>query len=359
MTRVAVYAIARNEAMHVERWVESARGADSLVVCDTGSTDGTPELLRSLGVTVHEIGVAPWRFDVARNASLALLPEVDYCIALDMDEVLLPGWREGIEEAAELGWTRPRYRYVWSWERPGVPGLVYLGDKIHARRGYRWVHPVHEVLRPCGITETGGEIGMEIHHHPDPSKSRGSYLPLLQMAVEEDPADDRNAHYYARELMYAGRHAEAAAEFRRHLALPTARWGPERAASMRYLARCEPGHAREWLAQATAAAPDTREPWVDLAEHCYRNEAWRECYAAALAALTVPSPALTYLVEGRAWGALPHDLAALAAHHLGRSDEAVEHGQRACILDPTDERLAANLAFYLAAPTTPPPGDAP
>ena len=46
-----------------------------MVVLDTGSRDGTPELLRQLGAEVTEEVISPWRFDVARNRSLELVPQ--------------------------------------------------------------------------------------------------------------------------------------------------------------------------------------------------------------------------------------------------------------------------------------------
>ena len=87
--KIAVYTIALNEAQFVERWYESAKDADYLMIADTGSADGTVEKALALGINVHVISVRPWRFDDARNAALALLPDdIDYCISLDMDEVL-------------------------------------------------------------------------------------------------------------------------------------------------------------------------------------------------------------------------------------------------------------------------------
>jgi glycosyltransferase involved in cell wall biosynthesis len=101
--RVAVYTIALNEAAHAERWAESAVDADYRIVADTGSTDDTVELLTSAGVMVHRIAVRPWRFDVARNTAMALIPfDVDVCCTMDMDRFLEPGWRPRLE-AADAG----------------------------------------------------------------------------------------------------------------------------------------------------------------------------------------------------------------------------------------------------------------
>ena len=109
--KVAVYTIALNEVQFVKKWYESAKDADYLLIADTGSTDKTVELAKKLGINVISIGVKPWRFDDARNASLAALPlDIDYCIALDMDEILIEGWREELEKAHKEGWTRPRYQ---------------------------------------------------------------------------------------------------------------------------------------------------------------------------------------------------------------------------------------------------------
>ena len=72
--KIIIYAICKNEAQFIERFMRSCAEADGVYVLDTGSTDGTPERLRALGATVYEQTIAPWRFDAARNASLALLP---------------------------------------------------------------------------------------------------------------------------------------------------------------------------------------------------------------------------------------------------------------------------------------------
>lgn len=341
--KIAVYTIAKNESQFVQSWYESAKEADYLLIADTGSTDDTVAKARELGIIVHTVSIVPWRFDDARNASLALLPDdADYCIALDMDEVLQPGWREELEKATT---TRPRYKYTWSWV-DGKPGLQYNGDKIHARHGYRWKHPVHEVITTDRIDETQEHIGLEIHHHPDETKSRGQYFPLLELSTKEDPFDDRNAFYLGREYFFYQRYNDASKELRRHLSLPKAVWPPERAASMRYLAKCEPENTREWLEKAIKEAPGRREAIVELAQYFYNREDFQNCYWAALDAIKIADKPLDYLCEEFAWNELPYDLASISAWKLGFLGEAIEYGEKALELAPTNERLARNLEFY-------------
>lgn len=223
MVKIAVYTITKNEEQFVARWADSCKDADYRLIADTGSADNTVHLATLAGCHVASINVSPWRFDDARNAALSLIPaDIDYCIALDADEVLTDGWREALEQV-DRGVTRPRYKYVWSWNPDGSEGLVYSGDKIHARHGYRWTHPVHEVLTPTQ-GEVQGWVDLKIHHHPDSSKSRSQYLPLLELAVRERPDDDRNRFYLGRELMFNGRLEEARVHLERHLEL--SRWAP-------------------------------------------------------------------------------------------------------------------------------------
>ena len=152
--RVYVYAICKNESQFVERFMDSAREADGVYVLDTGSTDGTPEALTELGAQVTCEEITPWRFDTARNRSLALVPgDADICVCTDLDEYFTPGWREQVESAWAEGAQQLRYPYVWSFNADGSEGTFFYADKMHARQGFEWIHPVHEVLRYTG----GGE----------------------------------------------------------------------------------------------------------------------------------------------------------------------------------------------------------
>lgn len=350
MSKIAVYTIALNEEQFVERWYESAKEADYLLIADTGSTDSTREIAIKLGINVIDISIKPWRFDDARNASLAALPaDIDMCVQLDMDEILLPGWRQEIENALKQGATRIRYNYTWNWkdEAQTVPATTFHGDKIHARYGYRWVHPVHETIRPYADTkEKQVYTELNLHHHPDNSKSRSQYLPLLKLSVEESPDDDRNAYYYARELFFHGLYDQAIPEFKRHLGLPRATWPPERAASMRYLSKMIPSERQKWLLDAIAQAPGRREALVELAQHYYEEQNWQECLKYALKALKIEKKPLDFLCEDFAWGYLPWDYAAISSYYVGDKENALIYGTKALELDPENERLQANMKYY-------------
>jgi glycosyltransferase involved in cell wall biosynthesis len=339
--KVAVYTIALNEAHFIERWAKSCEEADYRLIVDTGSTDNTLEVAELNGCHTGSIIVRPWRFDDARNAALALLPDdIDYCISLDADEVLMPGWRQAFDKL-DSKVTRPRYKYVWSSNPDGSERLTFGGDKIHARHGYRWTHPVHEIITPTG-EEVQGWVDVDMRHYPDPTKSRGQYLPLLELSVKEDPNDDRNLFYLGREYMFHNRYEDAIPRLLKHLEMST--WAPERATGMRYLARCT-GNKEHWLLRSCAEAPERREPWNDLAFFYYEQRNWASSYSAALKALAIKEKPMEYLCEPEAWGSTPHDLAGVAAWNMGLKSEGIFHTVNAVKTDPSDSRIKNNLAM--------------
>ena len=255
---VAIYSIFRDEAAHVAQWAETTLDADYRYVLDTGSTDGTLEELDLHGIAFGRVTIDPFRFDDARNMALAVLPPtIEWCLQLDADEVLSPLWRSCFEAVVDRRIRRYRYR----WENHGTPswGLV-MRSNLHARHGFRWRYPCHEVLEPQ--VPTIDVPLMVVEHHPDPSKPR-EYLGLLAAGAREEPGDHRMAFYLARELHYVGHWTAARAEFERFLALGGG-WPPERAEAYRHLAAID-DHPERWLWRAVGECPARREPWCDLA----------------------------------------------------------------------------------------------
>ena len=348
--KIAVYAISKNEEQFVERFCKSAADADLILIADTGSTDQTAELARKQPKTVvHDICITPWRFDIARDTALSLIPrDVTVCISLDLDEVLEPGWRQEIERVWKEDTTRLRYKFDWG------AGITFFYEKIHHRHGYHWHHPVHEYPVADGrITEIVAYTDMlMVSHHPDPTKSRGQYLPLLELAVKEDPSCPRNAFYYARELTFYSKWGEAVVALYKYLDNPKATWPNERCYAMRLLGKSyemlgQIEQAHSWYVKATQEAPRTREPWVDLADYYYRRKDWQKCLDSAKSALEITNRDLVYTCDPEVWSAKPHDLVAIAAWNLNQADLAIEHGKIATELKPEDHRLWRNLAFYL------------
>lgn len=347
-----VYAISKNEEQFVRRFCESAKDADLILIADTGSTDNTADLAVECGADVHHIYVNPWRFDIARNAALSLVPRsIDICISLDLDEVLEPGWKEEIERVWIPGKTTNLW-YYFDWGH----GIRFPYRKIHSRHGYHWHHPCHEDLRIDGRVQEVKAWSTEllVSHHPDPTKSRGQYMEMLEVAVKEDDKDPHHFFYYARELTFYRRWDEAKVALQKYLDMNSLSAQNERCYAMRLMGKsyAETGDQRsaeKWYYMAAGEAPNTREPWCELAMLMYRQHRWEECFAASMRALKIKDRQLVYTCDPAVWGYWAHDLASISAWHLGLPDIALEQAKIAVSHAPDDLRLRANLEYIQKA----------
>lgn len=352
--KVCVYAICKNEEKFVDRWVDSMQEADKIYVLDTGSTDNTVEKLKKRGVEVKIGKIEPWRFDVGRNESLKLVPDdYDICVCTDLDEVFISGWREKLERIWQKNTTRVRYNYNWSFDNQGNPAVNFYIEKIHLRKGYQWTHPVHEVLTYLNGEEhaiTTDEI--TLNHYPDSTKSRSSYLPLLELSVEESPNDDRNMHYLGREYMYYGKWNECIDTLIRHLNLPSATWKDERSASMRFIARSYVAlkrydEAKMWLDKAIKETPYLRDPYVERAILEYRLSNYNNVIYYCNEALKIKSHAKTYINEVSSWDNTIYDLLSIAYYYEDDIEKALDNINIAIKMDPDDKRLQKNKLIIL------------
>lgn len=353
--KICVYAIAKNEEKFAARWVKSMSEADSITVLDTGSTDKTVEILSSFPiVTVHKKNISPWRFDTARNESLALVSQdADYCVCTDLDEVFEVGWRNALEKAILSSPDKLSYRYIWDFNPDGSEKTVFNIEKIHRRNGFKWTHPVHEVLEfvENRTPKTAFAEGVLLSHHPDCEKSRAQYLPLLELSVKENPEDDRNMHYLGREYMYYGRYEEAVSVLKKHLSLKNAIWKDERCASMRYIAFClsklnRRNEAFLWLLKSCAQADYLREPWLATAEHLYEEKNWHAVITFAEKALEITNQPLSYITDTSCYKEKPYDLLSIAYYYTGDIKSALKNAESALAYAPDNERIKNNVEFF-------------
>lgn len=268
--KICVYAISKNESKNVDRWVNSMKEADEIYVLDTGSNDDTVKLLKEKGVHVFSKIINPWRFDVARNESLKLVPEdTDIYVCTDLDEIFLPGWREKIENAWNDDTTALHYTYNWSLDKNNNPTLSFYYNKIH-NKDYKWIYPVHEVLKYVGKKEEtyAEDKSIILNHYPEFKSERSSYLPLLKIAVEENPEDSRSYYLLGREYVVYENNHECIDILQKYLGLKSATYYVERGAAMRYIARSYKrlgnyNMARIWYEKALVETPTLRDAYVE------------------------------------------------------------------------------------------------
>ena len=349
--KICVYAICKNEEKFVDRWYNSMKEADEIYVLDTGSTDNTVEKLKEKGINVEVKIISPWRFDVARNESLQMLPnDTDICVCTDLDEVFNKGWRKELEKVWKKDTTRCRYIYNWSLDKNNKPIVRFYYEKIHSLKNYKWIYPVHEVLT-TNIKEnycTSDKI--ILNHYPDSKKSRSGYLSLLELSVKEYPENDRNTHYLGREYMYYGKWNECIDTLIKHLGLKSATWKEERCASMRFIARSYKAlkrydEAKMWLEKAKKEAPHLRDPYIEMALLNYILEEWDELKENCLKALEIKTHERTYINEPFSWNETVYDLLSIALFNLGEKEESLKYVNKALEIAPDNKRIIDNKSI--------------
>jgi len=245
--RLSLVMIVRDEADCLADCLNSVRDiVDEMVIADTGSTDGTPDIARQFGAYVFDL---PWQndFAAARNAALSRASG-DWALHLDADEVLDPEGAAVIrrivdadgESADAFEVTLANYcddPRAWRWtpvppESPWARGHagylpVSLIRLFRTRRGFEYREPVHENLT-ASIRERNGIIRtlpVLIHHYGyDPEETRRGrkaalYLEIARNKAATHPDDPKARHDYAEQAMACGDPVTAEAECRAALAV--------------------------------------------------------------------------------------------------------------------------------------------
>jgi glycosyltransferase involved in cell wall biosynthesis len=116
--RLSIGILTKNESALIRRCIESASFADEIILLDSGSTDNTLDIARSLGVNIFVS--EDWQgFAVQRNRLLERVTG-DYIFFLDADEIITPELREEIETIVhsraigiwKVCWTVVAYGHV-------------------------------------------------------------------------------------------------------------------------------------------------------------------------------------------------------------------------------------------------------
>lgn len=342
--KVGVYAIALNEEAFLERWYESAKEADCVLLADTGSSDKTFEIAEKLGVNVYRIKVSPWRFDVAKNTALNLLPaDIDIAVSLDLDEVLLPGWRKKTEEVWQEGATVLNHRYrhnggEWWWH-----------SKIHARHGCMWKGAVHETVHWMVPEKTIWCEDIYLDEKQNISKDRSRYLDLLIKKIEEGDSEWKTYYFLANEYEAIG-NLKMALNYREKgydkvTDGPVVKSYVAKNIASTHAALGNYSEAERWVKIGIAHSPE-RETLFYATQMYYEIQNWEECYKFGKDCELVKSKRDGYTYSPAAWGYLLYDYIAIAAYNLGKYEEALKYGKLALKMNLKDPRLIANLNFY-------------
>ncbi len=156
MPKVSVTIITLNEAAHIAAAIDSVSWADEILVVDSGSTDGTPEMARAKGATVV---CRQWPGWVEQKNFAAGQAAHDWIFSLDADERVPPPLAGEIRELLSgdpplRGYRVPRVTFhLGKWIRTTDFYPDYQ-TRLYDRRAARWrgkyVHESVSVDGPVG-----------------------------------------------------------------------------------------------------------------------------------------------------------------------------------------------------------------
>ncbi len=371
--------IVKDGVSSVGRAIESVRAhVDEVCVYDTGSTDGTLELLAELAAQPGapiQVERGEWRDDFAwaRDHSFAMAsPECGWLFRLDADDVMV-----GAEHLRPLtSSAAPEVDgllVVYDYERDPVLGLSIktVWREIVRRKDpslWGWRFPAHEVWGPrsgSGARACWARVPADVvhvvHERGDGwESSNARNLAILERAVRDgDPAPELRA-MLASELAGTGRLPEAVGLLRGFLDDPSTSRGDlrsqawhELAVYLRQLGDADGAVASEL--EAIAERDDWAENAVGLAELYAKRQDWPEVERWARRAIEIGLPTVPSGVDPVYVCVTPVAELAWSLCAQERFDEAVPVLHRLALLEPShpwlaqalsDPRVAAAMAAF-------------
>ncbi|MBK1884039.1 glycosyltransferase family 2 protein [Luteolibacter pohnpeiensis] len=195
MAKISLCMIVKDEAHVIRRCLEKALPLmDHLLVVDTGSTDGTQEVIRDFleesglpGVVIDE----PWK-DFAYNRSFAMSKlrehaDIDYGLMLDADNYLV------FEKSFDVDqFKRGLSADLYDVQVRTGPCLHYCPLLFSNRRPYRYLGVLHEFLEVNGSREVAkGFLSVQMQdsaRNRNPNKYRDDANVLENvLKTESDP----------------------------------------------------------------------------------------------------------------------------------------------------------------------------
>lgn len=379
--------IARNEEKTLPRLLDSLkefqeRGGE-IVLLDTGSTDNTASYARSRGVKVTEVGDTYRRtidvdmarainarfirndegdivkegdtlfdFAAARNYAASLASN-DMIAMPDCDEVYTKLDIDKVIEAIENGASQLEYNFVYSHDNEGNEMIKFMHSKFYDRTKLSWVGIIHEVLNGDANRMFLDESIIKLEHWQNEETNRGGYLRGLALDCFNNPGNDRNSHYLARELFYHNKLNSAIAEFERHLTLGG--WSTERSESMNYIALSllRLGRREEalgWFARAFDMEPRRREPLMYMADMYYQSGNADHALAYASAAIQIKEEANFYANYRPFYEHYPHEILYWALWQKDEYHASKTHFDICLALQPYSSKYLHDLRYYTILP---------
>ncbi len=199
--KLSVSMIVKNESSCLNQCLESLKGADEIVIVDTGSEDDTIEIAKKYTDKVYSGKEYLWRdnFAFSRNQSLEKCTG-DWVYIIDADEYLEPNGIEKIREIIKTAKPTDKGFMVRHYDS-GTQLFSHNSIRLF-RRGpdVKWCAAIHNYLNfhTDNIVDIKHYVGYSKAHEKDPDRA----FRILGKHVIETPNAIREKFYLAREYYY-------------------------------------------------------------------------------------------------------------------------------------------------------------
>lgn len=345
--------IVKNESAVITRCLATVKPIiDHWVIVDTGSTDGTQEIIKEYMKDIPgELYEHPW-VDFAHNRNQALeytAGKADYALFIDADEML--------EYAPDFKLPElDKDSYLMTLLRGNIQyGLTSL---VRTDMGWKWVGVLHEYLS-CPERKTVGQINgvfKTTKSDGDRSKDPQKYLKdirVLQAALEKEPTNDRYMFYLAQSFHDYGDYENSIETYQKRVAMGG--WDQEVFYSLWQIARMQEylDKDTETVASAYKKAylyrPIRAEPLNDLAKYYMLHKDFEKAYEVSSIARTIPRPSDILFVEKTAYDfdiELEYSVAAYWVGHYEESQKVnLDLLAKSNLPDEIRKLVENNLAF--------------
>jgi glycosyltransferase involved in cell wall biosynthesis len=351
--------IVKNEARVLKRCLDSVRPfIHRWVIVDTGSTDGTQELVKNLlaGVPV-ELHERPWKnFGYNRTEALELARgKADYILIMDADEVFAvpAGFRmPQLEDEQYLILHRHRASGETTWE---------LGTLVKASLPWRYDGVLHEHIAcdvPHKRTSLPGPVVwgyFDSARNVDPKKKYANDARILEDALRDEPGNARYVFYLGQSYRDSDQLEKAIDAYARRATMGG--WEEEvyysllQVGVLRARGKREPASIVSAFLNAYQYRPTRAEALVELAAHHRGTHEWALAELFARAALDVPKPKDILFVDTSVYDWRVFDELAIATYYRNKFEESAALNRRLLsegkLPERHRQRVQENLAFSL------------
>ncbi|UJA20969.1 glycosyltransferase [Thermoleophilia bacterium SCSIO 60948] len=332
--------IVRDEAAVIERCLDSVRDLiDHWTICDTGSTDDTPQLTeQALDGIPGQVHHREW-VDFGHNRTEALelaRGHTDYLLLIDADQTVeIRGPMPPLVADSYLLRHSGDVDYA-------IPRLV------RADRPWRYQGSTHEYLTLDGDQHRQTLPALVINHHGDGGSKADKFERdhrLLERDLAAHPDDERATFYLAQTLRDLGHNRRATELYRRRVELGG--WDEEvfYAAFQvgALLAREDDDEAIAALLAAWELRPTRAEPLHELARFQRIRGAHHSALMLARSGLEIPPPDDNLFVHRDVyrWG-LAFEVS-ISAFYAGEVEEALEAGRVLLASDDLPGEMVATV----------------